>query len=348
VPLDIERERIVKYRTASGHFTRVARDARAAHQCHIEVALINNMPDSALEDTERQFFQLLSAASGEVPVRVSLYSLPGIPRGERTQQHMAASYFGIRELWSRSFDALIVTGTEPHQSNLKQEPYWGTLVDILDWAQHNTTSTVLSCLAAHAGVLHSDGIGRHLMPEKKLGVFEVDRTDHPLIANLPNQIRVPHSRWNEVKEEAIIGCGYSILGRSKEAGVDSFAKKRGRCLFVHFQGHPEYNTETLLREYRRDVKRYLRSERETYPGMPRGYFSAGAAALFAEFETRALKNRREELMEQFPDVSVIGSLGNTWSGAAGLIYRNWFNYVASKKNDKSARAAAVGMRRAAL
>ncbi len=348
MPLVIERERMLKYRSATGPFARVARDARAAYQRHIEVALINNMPDSALEDTEAQFFQLLNAASGEVPVRVSLYSLPGVPRGERAQQHIAASYFDIDGIWDRHFDALIVTGTEPRQSNLAQEPYWAHLIEVLDWAQHNTSSAVLSCLAAHAGVLHADGIERHLMPEKKLGVFEVERTDHPLMTGLPDAIRIPHSRWNEVKEEALAACGYSILGRSKEAGIDSFAKKRGRCLFVHFQGHPEYNTDTLLREYRRDVKRYLRRERETYPGMPRGYFTGRAATLFSEFEMKAMKDRREELMEDFPDVPINGSVENAWSGAASWIYRNWFNYVASKKSDKSVRAAAVGMRRAAL
>ena len=32
-------------------------------QC-IQIALINNMPDAALEDTEVQFFELLDAAAG--------------------------------------------------------------------------------------------------------------------------------------------------------------------------------------------------------------------------------------------------------------------------------------------
>ena len=33
----------------------------------ISLALINNMPDPALEDTELQFFELLDIASGDVP-----------------------------------------------------------------------------------------------------------------------------------------------------------------------------------------------------------------------------------------------------------------------------------------
>ena len=49
----------------------------------INIALINNMPDTALEDTESQFFQLLSSGAGNIPVRLTLYSIPGIPRGDR-------------------------------------------------------------------------------------------------------------------------------------------------------------------------------------------------------------------------------------------------------------------------
>ena len=34
----------------------------------VRIAFINNMPDSALEDTEIQFFDLLDAAAGDIPV----------------------------------------------------------------------------------------------------------------------------------------------------------------------------------------------------------------------------------------------------------------------------------------
>ena len=47
--------------------------------------------------------------------------------------------------------------------------------------------------------------------------------------------------------------------------MDLFVKKKEKSLFVHFQGHPEYGAQTLLKEYRRDIKRFLRGERETYP-----------------------------------------------------------------------------------
>src|SRR5438046_5438286 len=127
----------------------------------VKIAFINNMPDPALEDTEMQFFELLNAVAGEVPVRVKLFSLPGLPRGERRQQHLSDFYFNFHDLWNSRFNAVIVTGTEPCSSNLRDEPYWPLWAQLLDWAERSTVSAVVSCVAAHASVLPSDGIKRH-------------------------------------------------------------------------------------------------------------------------------------------------------------------------------------------
>ncbi len=245
------------------------------------------MPDAGLEDTEVQFFELLDGASGSNLVHLTLFSLPNIPRSDRGRQRLAESYFGINELLKSRFDAVIVTGTEPLQPDLRQEPYWSALVEVFDWAQENTASTVLSCLAAHGGVLYYDGIDRFPLTCKQFGVFEARKVcHHALTARIGDAVRFPHSRWNEVRADALTSSGYSILTHSANAGVDLFVKKRGKSLFVHFQGHPEYGALTLLKEYRRDVKRFLRRERENYPAMPQGYFDLAARGGYLPF-TRA-------------------------------------------------------------
>jgi homoserine O-succinyltransferase len=306
----------------------------------VEIALINNMPDAALEDTEIQFMELLDAASGEIPVRLKLYSLPNVPRSERGQQHLSGFYLGIERLWESQCDAVIVTGTEPRQADLRQEPYWPALADVLDWAEGNTASTILSCLAAHASVLHSDGIPRHPLPDKQFGVFESTKVfGHELTRNAGLSVRFPHSRWNEVREDALISCGYDVLTKSPEAGVDLFVKLRKKSLFVHFQGHPEYGGRTLLKEYRRDIKRFLRRERETYPTMPHGYFDAAASKHLIEFQETACAHRHEEQIVFFPEAVVAGSLQNTWQASATCVYRNWLQYVLTKKAETSVFAA---------
>jgi len=303
----------------------------------VRIAFLNNMPDAALEDTEIQFFELLDAACGEIPVHLKLHSLSGVPRGERGEQHLNCFYFSTDDLLSSRVDAVIMTGTEPRQANLRNEPYWSALTSVLDWAESNTASTILSCLAAHAGVLHSDGINRHPLSDKQFGVFDFSRAaNHQLTAGAGERVRFPHSRWNEVRADELTASGYVVLTQSVEGGVDSFVKKKKRSLFVHFQGHPEYGEQTLLKEYRRDIKRFLRRERETYPSMPKGYFDATPARLLTEFRNVALADRREELMEGFPEGAVVGGLKSAWRPSAVSIYRNWLQYVVSKKTEATA------------
>jgi homoserine O-succinyltransferase/O-acetyltransferase len=304
-------------------------DARKLDGLH--VALINNMPDPALEDTELQFFDLLDAASGATPVYVRLYSLTGVPRTDRGQRHLNSFYFEFDDLWKTPLDGVIITGTEPRYPDLRNEPYWNLLAELFDWAARNTNSTILSCLAAHASVLHFDRIPRHRLADKQFGVFEAAKNcDHPLMNGIKDGLQLPHSRWNEVRADELSAADYSVLTSSELAGVDVFVKKIRQSLFLHFQGHPEYSSETLFKEYRRDIKRFLRGERETYPTMPYGYFDDVAGQILEAFQQKAVADRREAMMSAFPE-TVVKGLQNAWHSSAVLIYSNWLQYLASER-----------------
>jgi homoserine O-succinyltransferase/O-acetyltransferase len=298
----------------------------------VVIGLVNNMPDAALESTERQFLELLNAAAGAIPVHLRLFSLPDVPRSEVARGHMSGGYCGIDDLWNSRLDALIVTGTEPRAPCLMDEPYWVTLTRVLEWAEANTTSTVWSCLAAHAAVLHMDGIARHMLDEKVFGIFECTSVSpHPLLTGVPAGIRIAHSRCNELQEEALAACNYTILTRSSEAGIDAFVKQR-KSLFVFFQGHPEYDQRALLREYRRDIGRFLRGERETYPAMPRGYFDPVAADALARFQERAVFEPRESLLDSFPISFLESRLAPMARSSVARIYANWLSYLCARKD----------------
>jgi homoserine O-succinyltransferase len=300
----------------------------------IHIGLVNNMPDGALLATERQFLTLLDSVSDGVLVRLSLYALPGVPRTDSGRRHISRFYSSAEDLWDSHLDGLIVTGAEPRTPNLTDEPYWGSLTKLLDWAEDNTHSTVWSCLAAHAALLHLDGIGRRRLSDKLFGVFECARvTDHPLTAGVPSPLRIPHSRWNNIPEDELVDCGYRILTRAKDAGADTFVKQR-KSLFVFFQGHPEYEANTLLLEYRRDVGRYLRRERDNYPPMPRGYFDRDTADVLTMVRERALSNQCEELLADFPTALVEKRIANTWRSAAVCIYGNWLTYLCEQKKSR--------------
>src|SRR5207247_9765132 len=85
----------------------------------LEIGLVNDMPDAALEATERQFRALLDAAAEGMVVRLTLYSLPDVPRSDFGQRRVSSLYSGIGDLWDSHLDGLIVTGTEPRAANLE-------------------------------------------------------------------------------------------------------------------------------------------------------------------------------------------------------------------------------------
>src|SRR5262249_17937738 len=302
---------------------------------HIDIGLINNMPDAAMEATERQFVTLLGSAARGVVIRLKLFSIPEVPSSDWRRQHLSTHYSDLRDLWDVRLDGLIVTGTEPRAADLAAEPYWACLSKIVEWAEENTTATVWSCLAAHAAVLHLDAIRRSPLNEKCFGLFEhVKASGHWLLQGLSLPILTPHSRWNEIPEEALVSSGYRILSKSTVAGVDMFVKER-KSLFLFFQGHPEYEADTLPREYRRDVGRFLRGEREGYPEMPKQCFDPATTAMLNAFRARALVDRREELLSAFPTEHLSNTVSNTWHSQASYTYRNWLNYIIERKGSRT-------------
>ncbi|MDE2362092.1 MAG: homoserine O-succinyltransferase, partial [Hyphomicrobiales bacterium] len=92
---------------------------RRAHEVSrpIEIGVVNNMPDAALQSTERQILSLLNAASAQKRIRIRFWSLPGMARTEFGDEHILRQYMPFESLWSSSIDALIVTGSEPRESN---------------------------------------------------------------------------------------------------------------------------------------------------------------------------------------------------------------------------------------
>jgi homoserine O-succinyltransferase/O-acetyltransferase len=298
----------------------------------LNIGLINNMPDSALIPTERQLFDLLDAAAGRLVVRLHFYTLETTPRSEWGQDYVRRYYRSTDDLFNADLDAIIVTGAEPKAARLTGEPYWSTFVQVVDWAKENTVSSAYSCLAVHGAVLHMDGVERQPLPAKCIGIFsQTKASDHPLMQGLPPVFKTPHARWNGVPEKALASCGYSVLARSVEAGVDCFVKRQKRSLFVHFQGHPEYAAQSLLGEFRRDMGRFLRGENEVCPTIPKGYFDDKSERLMVDFRAKALSDRNPGLFAAFPVERLAQDVRNVWRRPARRIYHNWLSYVEAQR-----------------
>jgi homoserine O-succinyltransferase/O-acetyltransferase len=297
--------------------------ARAAE---LTIGLVNNMPDTALKATERQFMRLLTAAAGNFRIRFHCFSLPSVNRSQAAQWRVDTEYTDIADLARLQFDGLIVTGAEPIAASLPEEPFWQDLTDIIDWAKTNTRSTIWSCLAAHAAVKHLDGIERHGREAKCSGVYDCAKVASDwLTEGVPSPLRISHSRLNELYESELTAHGYRVLTHSREAGVDIFAK-RLQSEFVFFQGHPEYDALSLQREYLRDIARFLAGEGDHYPDIPEGYFDAETEERLAGFAERARRERRPALTSELPALTLRSDIAA--GSAAAVIFRNWLGYLA--------------------
>ena len=305
------------------------RSRPAGGRAGIAIGLINNMGDEALKITERQFGSLVSQAAGDIGVSFRVFALKSTRRSPRALDYINARYQPASVVMDGDLDGLIITGAQPQANRLTDEPYWEELAELIDWAKLHTTSTILSCLAAHAGVLHLDGVERRPLAEKCTGVFAAAaETTHPLSDEQGHVRLIPHSRYNGLSRSELEQAGYVILTSSPGCGVDSFVKSFG-SQFVFLQGHPEYDANSLAREYRRDTERYLRGETEGKPVRPSGYFGAEAEAELRAIECGAHEDR---CRTQIKDISIIDALAPaepSWREEAIVFYRSWLEMIAN-------------------
>jgi homoserine O-succinyltransferase len=237
-------------------------------------------------------------------------------------------------------DALIVTGAESTAADPRDEPYWGELAHLVDWAEIGTTSTLFSGQAARAAVLHLDGIAAR--PAKLSGIYDSVRVeDDPLFFNTGASVPVPHSRHHDIAESDLVAKGYRVLARlDSKDGVDIFTREpAGHSRFVFLQGHPEYDPGTLGREYLRDMGRFLKGETEERPPLPAHYFD------------RATENRLADIADE-SDLSlyqavVLGALPRqAWRANTVRLIGNWLMLVAAAKARRTASKAVPTRRRA--
>jgi homoserine O-succinyltransferase len=311
------------------------RSRPAKERAGVAIGLINNMGDQALKATERQFGSLLSEAAGGIGASFRIFALKSTRRSPRALEYINACYEPASAAMDGELDGLIITGAQPQADRLSEELFWEELVELIDWAKLNTASTILSCLAAHAGVLHLDGVERRPLPEKCTGVFgfTAERT-HPLVGKQGRVRRIPHSRYNGLLQSELEQAGYIVLTSSRTSGVDSFVKCFG-SQFVFLQGHPEYDANSLAREYRRDMNQYLLGETDRIPAKPKGYFGAEAEA---KLSAMGCCTPEHSSQQQIQDLSIIDALAPAealWREAAVSFFRSWIEMLAIEVNHTS-------------
>lgn len=295
----------------------------------LHVGLLNMMPDAALAATERQFYRLIGSSNTISQFYIHPFTLPEIPRGKTARAHIDQYYESVEDIQREGLDALIITGANVSQPDLAKEVFWEPLKSVIDWAYDNVTSTLCSCLASHAVLQFSYGIQRRPLEKKCWGVFEHSVTDssHPFVRDVNTRLHVPHSRFNEVTREQFLDAGLHILIEGDEPGVQMAVSADG-FRQVFFQGHPEYDQISLLKEYKREVGRFINGECQEYPPFPAHYFDLFSRALLNEYQDKILLHRSGRgVVPEFPEQHLRGRLQNTWHDSGEALIGNWIGCV---------------------
>lgn len=310
--------------------TRVLEPNRASKQDirELHIGLLNMMPDAALAATERQFFRLIGESNPIAQFYVHPFTLPELERGADAQAYIDSYYEPFEKIREEGLDALIITGANVVGPQLDNQPFWEPLKAVADWALENVTSTLCSCLATHAMLQFRHGKVRVPQGEKIWGVFPhrvVDK-QHPLVNDVNTRFDVPHSRWNAVTPEQFRDAGLHVLVKSG-IGVHLATSTDGLRV-VFFQGHPEYDTVSLLKEYKREVLLWADGQRDDYPPFPANYLGPRAQAVLNEYRLRLeAANPGNTGRPDFPEAQLIDLLDNTWHDTAEAVVGNWIGLV---------------------
>ena len=304
---------------------------RAQHQDirELHIGFLNMMPDAALKATEHQFIRLVGASNQIAQFYIYPFSIPEMDRGAEALEHIEQHYFKFSDLRTQGLDALIITGANPVSPELEHEPFWEPLMEIVDWGTHNVASMLCSCLATHALVKSRHEIERTRLPRKKWGVYShtISAPEHPLTWEINTRFDAPHSRYNDVSKEAMERAGLTVLAEGEAGGVH-LAVSEDQFQVVYFQGHPEYDAVSLLKEYKREAVRFIEGIRDTKPPVPRNYLPDEAIVIAEQFVSAAAaaKSAGTDLPE-FPDAELEALVYNTWGDTGKAIVNNWLGLV---------------------
>lgn len=278
--------------TLEGENIFVMTEYRAIHQDMrpLNLLILNLMPTKIV--TETQLLRKLS--NSPLQVQVELLQMSSHTSQNTDADHLSSFYTTFEKIKNQKYDGMIITGAPVENYDFTAVDYWPELCQIMEWTKTHVHSTLHVCWGAQAGLFYHYGIPKYSLPQKLFGVFphKALKKQSPLFRGFDDVFYVPHSRHTENHEEDIRKIPeLEMLAVSEEAGVFAVKSEDNRRFFI--TGHPEYDPDTLAREYFRDLDKGLPID------VPKHYFPNNDSA-------------------QSPIVQ--------WRSAGQLFYTNWLNY----------------------
>ncbi len=256
----------------------------------LKILILNLMPKKI--ETETQLSRLLG--NSPLQVEIELIHTRSHESKNTSQAHMLSFYKVFDDIKNETFDGMIITGAPVEHLEFEEVEYWDELCEIMEWSKTHVWSTFHICWGAQAALYYHYGIKKYKLDKKLFGVFKhkADYKRAILLRGFDDEFYVPHSRHTTVKREDVEKVSeLKILASSDEAGLYAVMTPQGRQIFI--TGHSEYDGDTLMHEYLRDVT--LGRDID----VPKNYFPGDDPT-------------KEPIVN--------------WRSHANLLYSNWLNY----------------------
>ncbi len=259
----------------------------------LKILILNIMPTKIV--TETQLLRLLSNTPLQMEVdwiHMSSHESKNVPK-----EHLLAFYKTFDEVKDNKYDGMIITGAPVEKLDFEEVDYWDEISELFEWSKTHVFSSLFICWAAQAALHYFYNVRKELLSNKLTGVYlhhtNENKMMRKILRGFDYQFYAPHSRYtNVVKEDILKVKELDILAESKEAGVYLAATTDGSRFFI--TGHPEYDPDTLDKEYKRDLANpHIEGE------MPKNYYL---------------------------NDDVEGEIQVKWRSHAYLIFANWLNY----------------------
>ena len=243
----------------------VMTEYRAMHQDirPLKVLILNLMPTKI--ETETQILRKLS--NTPLQVEVEFMQTASYQPRHVAASHLETFYTVFDEVKDRKFDGLIVTGAPLDYTRFEDVDYWPEICEIMEWSKTHVHCTLYMCWGTYAGLYYHYGIDKVDLPEKLSGVYEhyVMKKSSPLFRGFDDVFYAPQSRAMTVRREDVEKVPeLELLAWSDIAGVTMLKTRDSRQFFMTC--HPEYDADTLAKEYFRDREKGLN------PKVPVNYF----------------------------------------------------------------------------
>lgn len=256
----------------------------------LRVLVLNLMPTKV--ETETQILRKLS--NTPLQIEVEFLQTATYQSTHTDADYLNQFYTTFDEVKDDYYDGLIITGAPLEEVRYEDVEYWDELVDIMKWSKKHVHCTFYLCWAAFAGLYYHYGIDRIYFNKKISGIYShrILNKKSPLFRGFDDIFYAPHSRGIGISRDDILAQPkLELMAESDVAGVTIVKSEDSRQFYVFC--HTEYDSDTLKKEYERDVEKGLN------PEIPENYF---------------------------PDDDSTRDPIVNWRAAGQLLYTNWINY----------------------